>query len=437
MRASVVQTGYRPRPMQEFLHKSLKRFNVLVLHRRAGKTVFSINEMIDRAVKCPRKNPQVCYIAPTYGAAKRIAWNYLKEYTSMVPGIQVHEGELRLTIPRADKGDEVRIYLLGAENPNALRGLYLDFAIIDEYSEMNPEIWTQVVRPALSDRLGGAIFIFTPKGSNHSFDIYRNALKDTSGEWFAALLTVKDTGLIQEKELEAARAVMSEAEFAQEFMCDFSAALVGAYYKNEMLKAQQDGRITKVSYDSHAFVWTAWDLGMDDQTAVWFIQECGRELHVIDYFEISGAGFDKIVPKILETGYMFAGHILPHDAAVRELGTGKSRSELLRDKFKLKGIKVAPKLRVEDGIAAVRSIFSRLWFDQDKCYDGIEALKSYERKFDPKENTFKSAPRHNWASHGADALRTFATGYRLEEDRMDNADLPRVAEGVDYDVMGY
>jgi hypothetical protein len=382
----------------------------------------------------------VAYIAPTYGAAKRIAWNYLKEYTAMIPGIKVHEGELRMTIPRADRQDEVRIYLLGAENPNALRGLYLDFVVIDEYSEMQPEIWSQVVRPALSDRMGGAIFIFTPKGSNHSYDIYRYAvkmMKEGDDEWFGALFTVEDTNLIPKRELEGARNEMSDEEFAQEFMCDFSAALVGAYYKKEMGMAQRQNRITKVPYDSHAHTYTAWDLGIDDSTAVWFIQECGRELHVIDYLEVNGKGFDQIMPLIKEKGYQISEHIMPHDIAVRELGTGKSRKEILEKKFKMRNIRVAPKLKVEDGIAAVRSIFSRLWFDEDRCYDGLEALKSYERKYDSKEGVFQSKPRHNWASHGADAMRTFATGYRLEEDRPNEYDMPTSAADTDYDVMGY
>ena len=373
-------------------------------------------------------------MAPTYGAAKRISWNYVKEFTNMIPGIQYHEGELRVTIKRADRGDEVRIFLLGAENPNSLRGMYLDFAVIDEYSECDPTVWTQVLRPALADRNGGAIFIYTPKGAGHGQKLYLAAGKDTTGEWFTCMLKASETGILPLKELEAAKAVMSPEEYEQEFECSFSAALVGAYYKNEMRDAHE--RITHVPYDNHTFVYTGWDLGIHDSTAIWFIQETGRELHAIDHYEVSGKGLADIVRALNEKPYAYAGHVFPHDVAVRELGTGKSRLEILRDKFKLKNIIVAPKLRLEDGIAATRSILPRMWFDQDKCSYGIECLKAYERKFDPKENVFKSTPRHNWASHSADALRTFATGFRLAEDRVDNRDLERQAE-TDYDILGW
>ena len=183
-------------------------------------------------------------------------------------------------------------------------------------------------------------------------------------------------------------------------------------------------------------VWTSWDLGIDDSTAIWFIQECGRELHAIDYFEGHSKGFDEIGKMLKEKPYMYAGHILPHDVVVRELGTGKSRLEILKSKIQLKNIVVAKKLRLEDGIAAVRMILPRMWCDQDKIVLGVDALKAYERKYDTKEGVFKLTPRHNWASHGADSLRTFAVGYRMEEDRGDVKDLPRVADD-DYDILGW
>ena len=432
----IIDTGYRPRPLQDKLHRSLKRFNVLVLHRRAGKTIFSINELIDRGIRNPRKNPQVAYIAPTFGAAKRIAWNYLKEYLCNIPGVEFHEGELRATIPRPDKGDQLRIFLLGSENPAALRGMYLDWAIIDEFSESDPAVWTQVIRPALADRMGGAIFIFTPKGANHSQALYQYALKDTSGEWFACIYKASETGIIPQAELDSAKGSMTPEEYEQEFECSFSAALLGAYYKEEMSAAQKSGRIIRVPYDNHTFVTTGWDLGIDDSTAIWFMQECGRELHAIDYLEITGKGFPEITKLLHEKPYQYAKHILPHDVAVRELGTGKSRLEILQNKFKLKNIVVAPKLKIEDGIAAARSIMSKTWWDSELCSYGIECLKSYERKYDSKEGVFKSIPRHNWASHGADAWRTFATGYRLQEDKVNSHEL-ETHSNIDYDVLGF
>lgn len=438
MQAKVLSTGYNPRPHQEWLHQKLRRFNVILAHRRFGKTVFSINEMVDRGIRCERKNPQVCYVAPTFGAAKRIAWNYLKEFIGHLPGVKFHEGELRAVVPRVrpdGSQDELRIFLLGSENPGALRGLYLDFAVVDEYSESDPTVWTQVIRPALSDRRGGAIFIFTPKGSNHAHKIYMEATKDESGNWYACMFKASETGILPEEELSDARKAMSPEEYDQEFECSFSAALVGAYYKDEMRAAQK--RTVHVPYDTHTFVHTGWDLGIDDSTAIWFIQEAGKELHVIDYLEASGKGLPEIFKLLRSKPYSYGRFIFPHDIAVRELGTGKSRLEIIRDKFGIRDVTVAPKLKVEDGIAAVRSIFHRLWFDTENTAYGRECLKAYERVFDAKEGVYRSKPRHNWASHGADALRTFATGYRLSEDRNDgDSGLDHTSQS-DYDIMDW
>ena len=176
-RIKKVSTGYNPRPLQKIIHFSMKRFNVLVLHRRFGKTVLSINETIDRALRCSLKNPQYAYIAPTYGQAKRIAWEYLKEYTKDIPGAKPNEAELRVDIPRPSSKDKIRFMLLGSENPDTIRGIYLDGVVLDEFAVCDPTIWGQVVRPALADRSGWAIFLGTPKGQNHFFDLYNKAKK--------------------------------------------------------------------------------------------------------------------------------------------------------------------------------------------------------------------------------------------------------------------
>ena len=195
----VVKTGYIPRKIQLYLHNAMKRFNVLVCHRRFGKTVFTINEMIDQGLRNPRKNPQYAYFAPYYGQAKRVAWDYFKDFTKNIPGVRVNEADLRIEIDRPDRGDKVRFMLLGADNPGSIRGIYLDGAVLDEYAEMDTTIWGQVIRPALADRLGWAIFIGTPKGQNQFFDIYELATKDP--EWFTAVYKASETHLIPKSEL--------------------------------------------------------------------------------------------------------------------------------------------------------------------------------------------------------------------------------------------
>jgi hypothetical protein len=389
--------------------------------------------MLDQAFRCVRKNPQFAYIAPTYGAAKRIAWTYLKDAVKDIPGVEVNESELRIDMP--GQTGRIRVMLLGAENPGSVRGIYLDGVVIDEYAECDPRIWSEVVRPALADRLGWAIFIFTPKGSNHAHDLYMMARKDVSGEWFAGLFRASETQILPKKELESARAFMSAEEYDQEFECDFSAALVGAYYKDEMRKMEEDKRITRVPYDTHALVYTGWDLGIDDSTAIWFIQEVGRELHAVEYYEINSKGLDVIVGEVLKKPYVYGGHFFPHDAGSRELSTGKTRIETIK-KLGLKNVEIVKKLSPEDGIHAVRGILPRMWIDRENCAWGVDAIKSYERAFDHKEQTFKARPRHNWASHCADAMRTFAVGYRGDRDVNLGKDLPFKSES-NYDVMGW
>jgi phage terminase large subunit len=412
----IVSTGYMPRVLQQELHTNFKRFNVVICHRRFGKTHLSLNEMIDRALRNDLKNPQYAYIAPTYGQAKRVAWDLLKDYTKNIPGVETNESDLRIDIPRPAKGDRIRFYLLGAENPSSILGIYLDGVIFDEYGDMNPIVWTQVIRPLLADRVGWAIFIGTPKGNNHFYEIYKfgkngNPEKgiEKPEDWYTVIYKASETGIIPQSELEQAAAIMAESEYAQEFECSFSAALVGAYYGKEMEKAEQEGRVTKVPYDPAIPCFTYWDLGVDDSTAIWIGQKIGsREIHWIDYIEDSGQGLEHYIKILQDKKYVYQQHVLPHDAAARELGTGKTREELLRSKGLGNRTLVLKRQDVADGINAVRMMLGKSWFDKDKCARGINCLINYQRAWDAKNKIFQSKPKHDWASHGADSFRTAA-----------------------------
>lgn len=408
-----VSTGYVPRTLQLHLHRNFKRFNVVVCHRRFGKTHLALNEIIDQAFRNNLKNPQYAYLAPTYGQAKRVAWDLLKDYLKHMPGIIVNEADLRIDIPRPAKGDRIRIMLLGAENPGSLKGIYLDGVVLDEYAEMNPQVWSESLRPALSDRntldpkQGWALFIGTPKGNNHFYEIYKNA-QGRDG-WYTQIYKASETNIIPRTELDAARAEMSDNEYEQEFECSFSAALVGAYYGKEMEKAEQDGRICAVAYDPILPVFTYWDLGMDDSTVIWFGQNLGgREIRWIDYIEESGLGMTDYAKMLKDRGYIYEEHVLPHDGAVRELGTGKSRLETLQTLLRGTRVRVSKRYTVADGINASRLMIAKSWFDKDKCKRGIDALKNYERAWDAKNKVFQQKPKHNWASHGSDGFRTGA-----------------------------
>ena len=214
-----VSTGYEPRWYQRDIHAGLRRFSVLVLHRRAGKTVLAINALIDAALRCEKPNPRFAYLAPYQKQAKQIAWDSLRSYCRPIPGVLAQEGELQVTLPN---GARIRLY--GADNPDALRGLYFDGVVLDEVADMRPEIWGEVIRPALADRLGWCLFIGTPKGLDLFHDLYHYAIGEADPAWYGALYTADDTGAIAVGELERARRSMSEAQYRQEFLCDWQAA---------------------------------------------------------------------------------------------------------------------------------------------------------------------------------------------------------------------
>lgn len=428
-----VQTGYFPRPHQELLHSRLKRFNVLVCHRRFGKTVFSIAETLDQSLRNPKKSPQYFYIAPTFGQAKRVAWDILKDLTKNFPGVTTHEQELRVDIPRPHSRDRIRIQLLSAENPDAIRGVYADGVILDEYADCDPSIWTKVVRPALSDRRGWAIFIGTPKGQNHFWDILADAVRNADHGWFHAIFKASETKILPEDELTDARRTMAEEEYAQEYECSFAAALTHAYYGKHMAQALEEKRITKVPYDKASAVTIYFDLGISDHMAMWAAQSIGREVRAINYYEASGQGLDDFCDKIREWrdkyGYSYERIVLPHDGKARSLETGKSRQQHMMENLRLP-VDVLPRMSLADGINAVRLLLPRVWFDMNKCRRGVECLVNYQRKLDAKNKVYMNQPLHNWASHGADAFRTLALGIKeLSEGDFQNQRLPRQAEG--------
>lgn len=418
---------YEARPHQAALHEALRRFSVLVCHRRFGKTVLAVNELIARSLECARTEPRHAYLAPLRKQAKRVAWDYLKRFTLGLPGRAVHEGELRV-----DLWGGRRIFVDGADNPDALRGLYLDGVVLDEYGQMQPSAWSQVVRPALSDREGIALFIGTPKGRNAFHDLYRDAAaKMAAGDrhWFAALRPASETGVIPPGELDAARRDMDADEFDQEFECSFAAGIVGAYYARLLADAEREKRIGRVPWDPILPVHTAWDLGVGDSTAIWFVQLVGREWRWIDYHEGTGAGLDHYARVLGAKPYVYGEHLLPHDAAARELGTGRTRIEMLASL----GIRarLVPRHAVDDGIQAVRALLPRSWFDAEKCARGLETLRAYRRGWDERLGLFRARPLHDWASHGADAARTAAMGLR---EARDESPRPRLALN-DYDVF--
>ena len=363
---AVVEIPYKPRPQLADFHSRTERFACLVAHRRFGKTVGAINDLIRDALTIDRQNVRVAYIAPYYRQAKAIAWDYLKEFTAPIPDIEVNASELRIDLPNG-----ARIRLFGADNYDAMRGLYFDSVVLDEPADFPASAWPTVIRPALADRKGRATFIGTPKGKNDFWEIYNHARHDK--DWFCAMYKASETNILDADELEEAKRTMGDDRYEQEFECSFEAAIQGAYYAVEMKKAKEDKRITRVPYDPAVGVVTAWDLGIGDSTAIWFAQYVGQEIRIIDYYESSGVGLDHYAKILNQRGYVYEQHILPHDVQVKELGSGKSRLETL-GALGINNIEIAPRLSVDDGIQAARSMLNRCWFDEDNCERGVEAL---------------------------------------------------------------
>ena len=396
---------YVPRAPFLGLHRRTQRWAIAIAHRRAGKTVACVNELIAGAARCRLNLPRFAYIAPHLNQAKDAAWTYLKEYTRFIPNRLKREAELWVELPG---GARIRIH--GADNPERLRGVYFDGVVLDEYGDMDPAVWSQIVRPMLTDREGWACFIGTPKGRNGFHRLW--AASEGDPDWFRLELKASDSRIIGSKELADARKAMDDDEYAQEFECSFDAAVRGAYYARELaaLEAADPPQIAPVPYDPRLAVHTAWDLGIADSTVIWFIQVCGRETRIIDVLKGEGVGLDWYAKRLQERDWLWGNHYLPHDAEVRELGTGKSRVEILEGY----GIRptICPNLPVEDGIQAVRLLLPTCWFDKEKCKAGIEALKMYRREWDEKGKEFRARPLHDWTSHYADALRYFAVGHR-------------------------
>jgi len=388
---------YKPRAWTRELHESKIRWKVIVAHRRAGKSTACLNHLLREAILIPQS--RYAYIAPTYKQSKNIAWDILKEYASKVSGATFNEAELRCDLLNGS-----RITLYGADNPDSLRGMGLWGVVFDEYSQQPSNIFTEIIRPALSDHQGFAIWIGTPKGKNEFWKLYEYGKKDD--KWLSMLFNVDDTDIISESEIEDAKKIMSDDEFQQEFYCSFSANIKGAYYAKEIEKARKEKRIGIVPHDIGLPVITFWDLGMADSTAIGFFQKTGLEWRMIDYYEASGESLAHYAKVLKDKNYLYSAHYAPHDIEVRELGTGKSRLEIAREL----GINflLTPNIPIEDGIGSVRMMFGYLWIDEEKCSQFIHNISLYRKEWDDKRGTFKDRALHDFTSHSADVLRYWA-----------------------------
>lgn len=399
-----IDLGYRARKAFEPLHKRKERFGCIVAHRRAGKTVASIMDLIDHALRCDKPNPRFAYVAPYYAQAKDVVWSYVKQYTANIPGVEINESELRVDMPH--NGARVRLY--GADNYDRLRGIYLDGLVLDEFADQPPQAWREVMRPALADRQGWALFIGTPKGKNAFYDVYQQAVADP--DWFAMKLKASETGLVPEEELAAMRSQMSANEYAREMECDFDAAIEGAYFADGLNEAARQGRIGRVPFDPLMTVRLFFDIGgtgaKADACSIWPCQFIGKEIRTRDYYEAVGQPLSAHVEWLRSKGYGpdKAQIVLPHDGATHDKVHAVSYESALRAAgYDVTVIPNQGKGAAAARIEAVRRLLPSVWFDEESTKGGIDALKAYHEKRDEKRG-IGLGPNHDWSSHAADAF---------------------------------
>ena len=387
-------------------HDRTKRWACVVAHRRAGKSVAAVNDIIRAAFMYRGPNGLFGYVAPYQNQARRIAWDYFKHYAQPLIS-DINEQMMTITLVNGAK-----VSLFGADNADAMRGLGFSGVYMDEYGDFKPSVFGNVIRPALSDKQGWAVFAGTPKGKNQFWDIYETARR-IPDEWFVLRLPASESGLLPQSELNAAKAQLSEDQYLQEYECSFEAAILGAFFGTEMRQAEP--RINeRVVFTEGYPVHTAWDLGYRDDTAIWWYQVVGGEVRVIDFYAVSGADIRAIAEVVVNKGYQYGKHHLPHDARAKSLQTGRSIVEQLADHLGINHLSVVPNIGLQDGIQAIRQMLPRTWFNSVKCGDGIEALRQYQREYDEDKKAFRASPRHDWTSHPADAFRMLAVAWRAE-----------------------
>ena len=417
MNVTLPAQGWVPRhyqlPLLKYMQPNKPNLRaVAAWHRRAGKDLTSVNVM---ALKAFQRRGLYLYVGPFQNQIRRIIWQGQdkdgRKFIDFIPRDLVarkSEQEMSLTLTNGSV-----VQLLGADNPDKLVGINPLGIVFSEYSLCDPVAW-QLTSPILNENGGWALFNGTPRGQNHFFKLLERAKADK--EWYASHLSVTKTKAMTPDQLRKARnESTSEAKFQSEYMCSFHTPVEGAYYGEIMTRITKKGQVLDLLPPDPALpVHTAWDLGMDDATSIWFFQQHGKEIRIVNYFESSGEGLPFYVKHLGLWSTMndvtFGKHYLPHDVNVRELGSGRSRKELLRSL----GVRVTTVRRLGKGdqIEAVRAVLPRCWFGKKECSMGIEHLKGYRKEWDEQKQVFRKTPVHDKCSHGADAFATLAVGLK-------------------------
>lgn len=385
-----------------------------VWHRRSGKDDVALNWT---AVSALQKPATYWHMLPEASQARKAIWEAVNPHTGIRRIDQAFPKEIRA----ATRENEMFIrfingatwQVVGSDNFNSLVGSPPYGIVFSEWALSAPSAWS-FLSPILRENGGWALFITTPRGENHAGRMYKGV--DSDPEWFSECLDATQTGVFSSESLAQERLELTRIHgehignsiFEQEYMCSFESAVAGQVYAAELRAATASGHITKVPYDPSKPVHTFWDLGWADSTSIWFAQNVGFETRVIDFMQGQQQGLNYYLQAIQSKGYVYGDDWLPHDARATTLGSGRSIEEMMRTAGRK--VRIVPKLDVVDGINALRTVFPNLWFDEEKCRDGIESLKNY--RYDVKEGQLSKSPVHDWSSHAADAARYMAVALR-------------------------
>lgn len=378
-------------------------------HRRWGKDKTLINLV---AKKMLEKVGSYYYFFPTYEQGRKILWEGIDKngfrFLDHIPKeLRVRTDNQQMVI-ELKNGSVFRV--VGTDRVDAVVGTNPIGCVFSEYALQDPIAWGYI-RPILAENGGWAVFNFTSRGKNHGYDLVEYAKKQS--DWFVQISKATDTDVFTPEQLEKEREqyILEDGDdlrFQQEYMCSFEGSMQGSYYGKLIEQVSKEGRILNVPYETQLPVFTAWDIGMDDAMSIWFFQKVGKEIHLIDYLEANGEGMDYYAKELKAKGYVYSKHFMPHDIDVREIGTGVSRKSTA-ESLGLTPIEVLPKLPIDEGIASVRLILPRCYFDEEKCKRGIDCLRQYHKEYDEKLKCYKNRPKHDWSSHGADSFRYLAT----------------------------
>lgn len=433
-RITRITPAYRPRPgAQMDAHRLIwsRRFSTLICHRRFGKTVCAVNDSIAKLLACPHPAPRVAYLCPFQNQARRVAWSYAQQYGRQYGELYLGADQQRMIIRMRGRGGEGELMLLGADNANSLRGLYLDDVKVDEAAQIAHSVWSDVLRPSLADRRGSATIMGTPAGRfNLLFDMWEQGaderVVDGRATWGRAMFKASETGYIQAGELEAMASEMTEESFAQELECSFDAGIKGAYYAKLIAAAFAEGRIGDVPYDPALPCVASWDLGMADATAVWICQPTPTQLRFIACLSYTGQSLPEIL-RSLPREYRWQAMIGPHDMRVRDYGVESAASRLQIAERLGYQFHVCADIPPQDGRDAVRAMLPRCVFDAKGCKSGLDALSLHHAKFDDDRQIESREAEHDWSSHPADSLRYFAVatnrGFEIPDLRMGTGQL--------------